>query len=311
MKKLALVLLSFCANAVACDVTLSSGASRATIDTALASNTTVCLSAGSYSLGSTTLTIPANKTLAGASMATTTLSSSATRAIGLSSGSTAHDFALAGGGGSTNEFGVLTYGTTGATLYSVDIQGFLISLGVVNSTGTGVYNVYGSNNGDSGNNLADPNVYISNSDQTYLYYGYFEGDGTHPFNDGEIACYDSEDLHIEGTQEAYSGTSAVYLVNCDDAVIEDMAIWNAGGFGVDIVGDSDNVVVQNNTIQDIWYAGGYVDNTNSTVSFYNNTFTSNNDSGDSRFCTGIELATSSPVPTNSGNTVSSGTLFCP
>lgn len=297
--------------AMACNVTLPSGSSRASIVTALAAHNVVCLADGTYSLGSVELNVPANKTLRGTSMAGTQLTASGTRGISVSSGALAHNFSLTQTVPGTG-IGVITYGTTNATIWGLDIKSFGINIAAVNSTNTEILSSFVSNNGDLTNGGADPNIWISNSPDTLVYYGFVEGRGNRPFGDGEISCYDSPNLHLQGVPSFNSGTSAVYLVNCDNAVIENMSIFNAGGFGLDIVGGSDHVIVRNNRIESAWYAGSVFDNSlNIGGSFTGNTFVSNNQSGDARFCNGIELFAASPVPATSSNTVTPLPLICP
>lgn len=297
----------------ACDVTLPAGSSASLINSTLASANVTCLAKGTYNLGSTTIAVPAGKTLAGATGIRTdvVLNSTATRAMSLANAASVQGLTLSGPGGQTGEYGILVYQANDTIIWGVAVKNFLINIGLVSSSRSHIWDSDVSLNGIPNDGTAQPNIWISNSPSTDLYYGSVTGRGDKPFGDGEVSCYNSPSLSVNGTQSFDSGTSAFYLVNCDNATVKNTKIYRAGGFGLDIVGGSDNFTASNNTIQWAWYAGSVFENSvNTGGSYQSNAFVSNNVSGDARFCTGIWLNTGYAAPALSGNTASPTALTC-
>lgn len=305
-----------------CAITLPSGSSASAINSALQSalqykKKSVCLSIGTYSLGSTQINIPQGKTLEGlgASRTDVVLASTANRAILLGHAATLKNFTLSGPGGSASaEYGVVAYNVSDATIWGLSISGFYINIGINGSLRTRVLDTIALNNGVVSNSIPEPNIWISESPYTEIHYGAVYGQGNKPFGDGEISCYSSPNLHINGVYSFDSGTSAFYLVDCDNAVIENAVVYRAGGFGLDIVGGTDNFLSLNNNVQDSWYAGSVYDNSvNYSGNYQNTIFTGNNRSGDSRFCSGIYLISPSSGnhPSTGGSSATPSPLICP
>lgn len=301
-----------------CDITIPAGANAQTINTALLNYTDVCLATGTYPLGSTPITVQPGKTLegVGATRSDTVLNSTAPNgAIALKNSAVVKNLTLSGpGGGPSAVYGVLVYQSSNSIIWGLDIHGFLINIGITGSPNTHVWSTSVSNNGDIHNGTPNPNMWINQSSSTEILYGVAYGRGDNkPFGDGAVSFYDSSGIHIYGFASFDSGTSAIYLVNCDNAVIENTNIYRAGGFGLDIVGGTDNFVSRNNLVQWCYYAGSAFDNTtNVGGSYLNTSFVSNNGSGDPRFCNGIALFNSQgPRPTTTGSTANPPPLICP
>lgn len=308
------VLAMICNTTLACDITLSPGATATSINSAFSSHNEVCLTAGSYTLGTQEIFVPSGKTLrgTGATPSDTTLNTIADRAISLADSSLVRNFKLVGPGGAYSTYGIIIYHVTDATIWSLDIQGFRINIGVNGSANTHIWNTFLSNNGNISNSVAEPNIWISSSPGTEILYGAVTGRANKPFGDGEVSCYNSEGIYIKGLQSFDSGTSAFYLVNCDNAIIENAKIYRAGGFGLDIVGGTDNFISRNNLVQWSWYAGSVYDNVqNSNGQYINTSFVSNNVSQDTRFCSGIYLSGAGAAPVTTGSTATPAPLICP
>jgi hypothetical protein len=104
------------------------------------------------------------------------------------------------------------------------------------------------------------------------------GPGGYP-GDGEVAAYDSTYVQISNMNSVDSGTSGIYFVNCDNCSISGVIMHRARGWGLDIVGGSDNFTASNNTIKWSWDAGSVFDGrVNLNGSYVNNYFESNNES---------------------------------
>lgn len=292
--------------ALACDVTLPAGSSFLSVQSALnsAAYSKICLAPGSYAFAST-LVVPQGKMLAGmgANPAETKITSSADRAIRALDYTTLHKLKVVGTVGSPGTYGVLYYYNTAAKLWSVEIEGYKINLGIKGSSGITILNSFFRLNGVPNNGVPEPNIWISDSVNINVRWGAVYGRGDKPFGDGEISCYNSAQVRVDGVYSFDSGTSAIYFVNCDDSSVRNSAVYRAGGFGLDIVNGSDNFVADNNLIQWSHYAGTvFHAHLNSGGVFRDNRYVDNNRSGDGRFCNGIAHRSSLAGLSMSGNT---------
>lgn len=327
MKLLALPLLLLASfGAGACDITLSSGGNlRAAVSTY--AGQTICLNTGSYALGSADLFVPANTTIEGhgADREAVVVNSSASRAFWLGSGVTLKGFTV---NGTTP---VLSGGTITGTIYGVItsddnivIWGMLIknavaNIGIIGSTNVDILDTFVRYNGLPNDGAANPNIWITGATDVTLYYGAAYGRANGPGGDGEVAAYDSTDVHVEGTWLVDSGASALYFVNCDDCTVSDATVYNAGEWGLDIVDGSDNFVATNNAISNSRYAGSAFtqsDDPNGQYSgniggtYIGNTFYMNNYGNMPNACNGIAVRGNINALTLSGNTANPAGTIC-
>jgi hypothetical protein len=293
-----------------CNLTLSPGQDiQAGLNTP--GVTTLCLSPGTYTTSST-ITVPAGKTLqgTGSSRDDVVISSSTAIILAPSSNTTLYNFSIKGNNGST-DWGILVYFQSSVTVWSVHVQHVDIGLGFHTSTNVNLWDSNFTSNGRVSNGAADPNVWIYNSSNVVVYYGELDGAANGPGGDGELACYNTPYLHITGTHVLDSGASAIYLVNCDNAIVESVTIQRAGEWGLDIVGGSDSFLAQNNLIQWSYYGGAVFDQTvNTGGQFINNSFISNDQSANRGMCNGINVIGNLSAVYLSGNTSNGGAVAC-
>lgn len=322
-----LALLSIPVMSQACDITLSPGAD---IQTALnGTATTVCLNSGTYR-PSTTLSVPAGKTLKGlgANRDQVVIESYApsggnTPMIWPKNNTTLHNFTLVSAAGRLPTFGVFVNGSD-ITLWSLHVKKAVINVAVVSSSRAQILDTYLSQPGDPNDRAANPNLWIDRSHDTTVWYGALSGGGgfgTDPngalTGDGELSVYDSDRLAITGTNFFSSGTSAVYFRDCDSCSIKSTRIYDARGFGLDLVDainnpldGNDNLVVENNRIERSGYGGIIVKLTGgNAVRMTGNTLTGNNTTGHS-VCAGINVQGTQGSLTLQSNTVTPGPVSC-
>lgn len=304
--------------ALACNVTLSSGGN---VHSAVAtySGQVVCLNAGTYNLGSTTLSVPAGTTLkcTAANRDNVHLTSTATRGIGVADYVTLHNFKLSGSGGAA-EFGVVVYDDTGVLIWALRVRKFRTNIVVNISDNVVIADTFMLENGDPANGLADPNLWINASNNVAINYGEAFGRNDGPFGDGEIACYNSTEVNIYGTHVVYSGASGIYYVNCDDSSISNASVEHANEWGLDIHG-SDNFVASNNFIAWSNFGGSVfeeaqtIGGSNPTTSiggqFLYNAFQGNRQLGVAN-CNGVNVDWDISHVTFIGNTTNSGSVSC-
>lgn len=323
----ALVLFAGPMLAQACDVTLSPGAD---IQVALnGTATTVCLNSGTYR-PSTTLSVPAGKTLKGlgANRDQVVIESYApsggnTPMIWPKNNTTLHNFTLVSAAGRLPTFGVFVNGSD-ITLWSLHVKKAVINVAVVSSSRAQILDTYLSQPGDPNDRAANPNLWIDRSHDTTVWYGALFGGGgfgTDPngalTGDGELSVYGSDRLAITGTNFFSSGTSAVYFRDCDSCSIKSTRIYDARGFGLDLVDainnpldGNDNLVVENNRIERSGYGGIIVKLTGgNVVRMTGNTLTGNNTTGHS-VCAGINVQGTQGSLTLQSNTVTPGPVSC-
>lgn len=187
------------------------------------------------------------------------------------------------------------------------LKGSLINFASVGSSDVNVWDTFMSD--DGGSPSADPNVWITDSTDVEFLLGAAVGEGSHSRGggDNEIAAYNSTNVRIKGTQVLNSGVSAIYLVNGDSCRVENATLLNAAGWGLDIVGGSDNFAAVNNYVEDSQYGGSvFHQNIQSGGGTHTgNTFNSNDTSGYAS-CNAINVAGDLAALTVSGNTTTPG-----
>ncbi len=311
--------------AVACNATLSTGAD---IQTALnGSATTICLTPGTYHPTST-LYIPVGKTLKGTGTNRDQVVIESGVANGgtmmwPSSGATMHNFTLISAPGKLPTYGVFV-NAPDIVLWSLHVKKALINVALVSATRPQVLDTYLSQPGDPNDHAANPNLWIDRSTDVTVWYGALYGGagfGTDPngalTGDGELSVYGSDRVVITGTSFFSSGTSAVYFRDCDSCAIRQVSIFNARGFGLDLVDaidnpldGNDNLVVENSTINDSGYGGAIIKLTGgNVVRFTGNHFNRNNTTGFST-CSGINIQGTQGSLTVQSNTVAPGPVSC-
>lgn len=230
--------------------------------------------------------------------------------ISIESNTTLQNFTLQPTSGHLPEFGVFSYFQSGQIVWGLNLKGSLINFASIGSSDVNVWDTFMSDNG--GSPSADPNVWITDSSDVEFLWGAVFGEGFHPSGggDGEIAAYNSTNVRINGTQVLDSGASAIYFVNCDLCRVENATLLNAAGWGLDIVGGSDNFTAVNNYVQGSQYGGSvFHQNTQSGGTYTGNTFINNNTGGYAS-CNAINVAGNPVALTLSGNTATPGPITC-
>ena len=296
--------------ALACDVTLSSGTD---LHAAVATNAGrhVCLGPGTYSLGNSTLHVQSGTKLQG--LGTTrdavVLNSTAGRAISVGNNVTLQNFLL-NGPGTGSEFGILTYGNDHVLMWGLRIQNFKISVGVHTSTNVDIWDTFMRYNGVPHNGVADPNLWITQSNNVNILYGELRGRADGPGGDGEAAAYSSTNVRIDGLHVVDSGASALYLVDCDYCSVRNATIHRANEWGIDVVQGSDNFVAENNAVYWSNFGGSVFDEVGSVGGTFNgNTFNSNRRRGVGT-CNGINVIGSPAGVRQSGNNSNPPGVIC-
>lgn len=313
MKGLLLLLLlavSASAGAQTCAITLNSGGDlrAATVSHA---GQVICLNPGSYNLGASNLNLAAGTTIQGmgATRDGVAVNSTAGRAIVTANNVMLKNFSLIGGP-QPNEFGVLV-AHTNVIIWSLRVQSFKINIGVTLSNNVDIWDTYLSNNGDLNDGMANPNVWINNSNDVLVYYGTFYGRSNGPGGDGEVAAHGSTNVRIEGTQVIDAGASSFYFVNCDGCELRNAFSERSDEWGLDVVQGSDNFVAANNLITNALFGGTvFVEDDSVGGTFADNEYYGNNKIGGG-FCNGINVIGSVAGVVETGNIALPGPVICP
>ncbi|MBH1627226.1 MULTISPECIES: right-handed parallel beta-helix repeat-containing protein [Stenotrophomonas] len=289
--------------ASACDLTLDDGGDLAAA-VASASGKKICLRPGVYVTGPTPLEVPDGTTIEGlgASMADVLIYAygSPQKAIGLGSNTMLHNFTLSTTAG--GNFGVLAYHREHVIIWSLDILGFQISAGVVGGKSVDIWDTFMRSNGIAGNNVADPNLWITDSRDVTLLYGQLTGRKDGPGGDGEMAIYNSSNVMIDGARVIDSGASAIYLVNCVDCTLKNSVIERPGEWGIDVVQGSHRFLAENNSVSGANYGGAVFETAGgATATFRSNRFIQNRRLGVGN-CNGINAKGSVAGVVSTGNT---------
>ena len=313
--------------AQACNATLSPGAD---IQAALnGPGTTICLNPGTYRPAAT-LSVPQGKTLKGLGanrdqvvIESAVASGGNSVMLWPSAGVTLHNFTLISAAGRLPTFGVFV-NAPDITLWSLHVKKAVINVALVSATRPRVLDTYLSQPGDPNDRAANPNLWIDRSTDVTLWYGALYGGGgfgTDPTGaltgDGELSVYGSDRVTITGTNFFSSGTSAVYFRDCDSCTIRQVSVYNARGFGLDLVDaidnpldGNDNLLVENSLVNDSGYGGAIIKLTGgNTVRFTGNRFNRNNTTGHSQ-CSGINISGTQGSLTLQSNTVTPGPVSC-
>lgn len=206
-------------------------------------------------------------------------------------------------------FGILAHYKNNVTIWSVKIQGMKIGIGLNHSNGSRILNTFINQGGDLTDNKANPSIWISNSDYTYVHYGHVIGRGNGPGGDGEIATYNSKGVTINGTHVTDSGASAIYMVNCDNCKVINTRITRADEWGIDVVQGSDNFVGKNNIVSYSNFGGSVFDEAGSTGGLWDgNKYKYNNIMGVGN-CEGINIK-GNPNNVTLTNNTSTGNIYC-
>ncbi len=296
----------------ACDLSINPSQDIQTSLTSLGSNKTLCLSSGIFN-SSSTIHLLRGQHISGingdVNNLQTTIQSTANIVIQMNDNTQVHNFNVKSSGGNLATFGILSYFDNNPVIWNLNIQHVKIGIGVNGSNNAQLLNNFLSLNGDLNNGGPDPSIWISHTLNTKLWYGYIVGRnngaaGSQGFliGDGEVSCYDSSGLTITGTRHDKSGTSSFYLVNCDNAILDNVKIFYSNGFGLDIVGGTDNLIVKNTKVYfSKLSASVYDEIENSNGTYINNLFYHNNTSNASN-CNSISVLGNSNNLTLSGNT---------
>jgi hypothetical protein len=129
-------------------------------------------------------------------------------------GATVGNLFIFGGGPSISTYGILVYQKANVTVWSVNLQRTLIGIGAVGSNDIQLLNNSLSNNGQPGDGIAQPSIYISDSQRLSINYGEIFGGFEDGYGDGEIATYNSTSVSINNLYLNRSGAAGVYMVNC-------------------------------------------------------------------------------------------------
>lgn len=294
----------------ACDTILSSGANLRAAAASFAGKK-ICLNAGTYNLGNTSLDLGVGTTIEGLApdRNQVKLVSTAEKAIHTANNVMLKNFLLTGGGASST-FGVLSYHNSNVIVWGLRVQNFLISIGVNGSSNVNIWDTFMSDNGNLGNGLADPNLWISDAATVTVLYGEARGRANGPGGDGEIAAYNSTHVTIDGTHVVDSGASAIYLVNCDYCKVSNTTIHRPGEWGIDVVQGSDHFEASNNYVAWANYGGAVFDEAGSVGgSFTGNGFYSNRRRGVGS-CNGINVIGSVSGVSQSGNWANPSGIIC-
>lgn len=310
----------------ACNRTISPGADlQASVN---AAGTVICLNIGTYRIA-TTLTIPAGKTIRGlgSSRENVVIESSIDSGGSMvrpGAGTTIQNLTIISAPSKLPTYGVLVYATADVRLWSVHVKKSKINVGLVYATRAKLLDTYLSMPGNPDDGAANPNLWVFQSDDVNVWYGAVWGgggvgtdSGGALVGDGEIGFYKSTNVGITGTAFFSSGTSAIYFRNCDNCFIKSANVYNAKGFGLDLVADIDdpnngnnNLVVENTSVYNSGYGGAVIRMADSKfVRFAYNNFQNNNRTGHSN-CTGINVGGSPANLQLIGNTVSPGPISC-
>jgi parallel beta-helix repeat protein len=294
----------------ACDITVAGGANLHSVVAANAART-ICLAAGTYDLGTTTLAVPSGTQLrgTGSDRDAVVLNSAATRAIRVGNRVMLRNFLL-NGPGASSEFGVLAYGNDDVILWGLRVRNFGISIGVHTSSNVDIWDTFMSANGNLANGAADPNLWVTGSRDVVVLYGELRGRGNGPGGDGEAAVYRSTNVTIDGLHVVDSGASGIYLVNCDDCAVRNTVIHRANEWGIDVVQGSDRFVAENNAVYWSKFGGSVFDEAGSISGiFRGNTFYQNRQMGVGA-CNGINVIGEVAAVTQSGNSSDPAGVIC-
>lgn len=217
------------------------------------------------------------------------------------------NFSLVGRGG---DYGVLSYYQASDIIWSLDISGFKISIGAVGAQKLDIWDTFTKQNGIPANSLAEPNIWIKNSQDVTVLYGELRGRADGPGGDGEFAAYGSQRVNIEGLHVIDSGASAIYLVDCDDCSVKEAVIERPGEWGLDIVGGSTRFVAEGNDISGALFGGSVYEATSGSTATYRNNRFSNNRRFGVGSCNGINVKGALSNVTMSGNTSTPSGVIC-
>lgn len=307
--------------AFSCDISPPPGSSIEGYVSQLEDGQRICLGTGNYFIDHGVIT--ANDVrISGNGMGQTFVFGSGSRSFSIrGSGVVLNSFSLVGQGGLQKDrtFGILAYQASNVSIWSVSIDYFKISIGVVETIEARIQNVWAANNGDPDNESAggtsgsDPHLWISNSEDVLVRWGDWEGqaDGFKPGGDGELAAYNSSNVRILETYVMHSGASGIYLVNCDACEVSDTRIHAADGWGLDVVGGSYGFIANNNHITASRYgAVVFYEDLNGSGTFINNLFSGHNNNSGNANCSGINVRGQPSSLVLLGNSNADGPLTC-
>jgi len=326
-----LVAATSMSSAMACDITLSPGATQATIQAALNSAfyTEICLNAGQYWVWH--LDVPAAKALRGLGtdqtgtiITGTNQTSSSGRLIYVFSGATIRNLTVDAGAGLQSAgtpyvHGVFVNSASSATVWDVTVKYAQINLTVYQSSSVNLWNVNVSHNGAGTANGPDPNIWITGSAHVTMLYGSVVGDSSSSgFNDGEVSVQDNSSyVDINGTTISNSGAAGTYIVNCSHCTVENTTIAAAAGFGIDVgairggvpnTNTSPNFTASNNNIYTSGVGGAVFDSSNSASGVWSSNHFYNNAAV--KGCPGIALQNTAAGVTLTSNTANNGATSC-
>lgn len=308
-----LLLLTFSVTGFACNKTVLPGINVISLAVnSAADGAIICLKKGEYSQ-SQQITLKPNQQLKGLGKRSEVkiLFNGVSRGVVLRKGSHLDHMSLKGvdlDGGV--EFGVLAFEAGNNQAWELEVENFLIGVGYKSSPNSKILAVYFRGNGASSNSKADPAIWITDSDNVSVRYGRIDGAGNGPGGDGELACYNSRHLEIDGLNVIDSGASGIYLVNCDDATVKNATIHRASEWGIDVVDGSSNFTALNNIVWWSYYAGSVFDESDNGPGTYRNNDFKGNNTGRIANCTGVAVIGNQSNVNMFGNAVSPGFQTC-
>ncbi len=309
-------LLLFIHSGLACDLTINSTQDIQAGLNAIGVNKTLCLQPGVYK-PSATITMQTGQTLRGLASDSQIINqqlvqikSNADRIIRTADNATVRHLAITRNTPfALPSYGVLAFNDENVTLWTLKITRANIAIGLVEAHGSTLLNNHISLTGDGLSNGANPAIWVHDSDDVQIKYGEVVGRNNPPHGDGEIAAYDSDNLLIDGVHHNYSGTSAIYLVNCDSCTVKNSVISFAQGWGLDVVDGSDNFHALNNTIRYSRLGGSVFYEFDSIGGVWeNNNYIYNNQNGGS-YCDGINVR-NNPANVTLINNTATGLTHC-
>ncbi len=307
--------------AYSCDITPPPGSDLGVYVNSLHDGQKMCLGAANY-YANQILVLANNVTISGSGIGETVVLGSGSRAFSIrGEGVTMHGFSLVGHNGLQKDrtYGILAYRTDDISIWSVSIDYFKISIGVVESTNVRLQNIWASNNGDPDNESAggtsgsDPHLWITGSENILVRWGNWEGqaDGFKPGGDGELAAYNSNNVRVLDTFVMHSGASGIYFVNCDSCEVSRTRVHAADGWGLDIVAGSENFRAEDNHISASRFGSViFHEDLNGSGRFAYNLLTSGNNSSGHTTCSGINVRGEPENLELVGNTNTDGPITC-
>ncbi|MBK9266202.1 MAG: right-handed parallel beta-helix repeat-containing protein [Polyangiaceae bacterium] len=303
-----------------CTATLSPGQSVKTAVLAASVNAVICLNPGLYL--DSGIELKTGQVLRGTDTQNRpvirNVSGRASRTIVMSQpGATVRDLIVEGQPRNRSQYGILVYATSGSRIYNVDSNYAIIGIGVNAGTDIDIRESKVSYAGDGRacSGCAQPSIWITDSSNVRVVNVHMLNNGIGPEGDGELSCYNTPDLLVQGSSVTKSGAGGMYIVNCDRAILAGNVISEAQEWGLDIVNTgytsgSDYGLFLRNNISGSRHGGVVLKNT-IHAAFRENTYTNNrvgpNASGR---CNGVNKRGTTTGFSQFGDNANRGSVSC-